>query len=254
MTGVAELRRALDRAEFGHAAGLDPDPWQRDLLRSEAPRVLLNCSRQSGKSTMAAVLALHRALYHPESLILVLAPALRQSQELYGKVSSFYQRLDNPVPPKSYTQLTLTFENGSRIISLPGNEKNIRGYSGADLLLVDEGARVEDQLYFSIRPMLAVSGGRLIMMSTPYGKRGVFHEEWTKGAGWERYTVTAEECPRIPPAFLEEERKALGSWWFEQEYHCKFMDTVDAVFREQDIQAAFDNDLEPLFIDEGDAA
>jgi hypothetical protein len=203
---------------------------------------------------MAAILALHQALYYPGSLVLVLAPALRQSGELYGKVSSFYQRLDNPVPPKSYTQLTLTFENDSRIISLPGNEKNIRGYSGADLLLVDEAARVEDQLYYSIRPMLAVSGGRLIMMSTPYGKRGVLFEEWTQGLGWERYTVTAEECPRIPPAFLEEERKALGSWWFEQEYHCKFMDTIDAVFREQDIQAAFDNDLEPLFPDESEVA
>jgi hypothetical protein len=253
VTGVAELRRALDRVEFARAVGMDPDPWQQDLLRSEAPRVLLNCSRQSGKSTMAAILALHQALYFPGSLVLVLAPALRQSGELYGKVSSFYQRLDNPVPPESYTQLTITFQNGSRIISLPGNEKNIRGYSGTDLLLVDEGARVEDQLYFSIRPMLAVSGGRLIMMSTPYGKRGVFHEEWTNSTGWERYIVTAEECPRIPPAFLEEERKALGAWWFEQEYHCKFMDTVDAVFREEDIQAAFDNDLVPLF-DEGDAA
>jgi hypothetical protein len=100
--------------------------------------------------TLSALIALHRALYHPASL--VLAPALRQSQELYGKVAAFYQRLDNPIPPKSYTQLTLTFENDSRIISLPGDEKNIRGYSGADLLLVDEAARVEDQLYFSVRP------------------------------------------------------------------------------------------------------
>ncbi len=253
MTGVAELRRALDRTEFARAVGMNPDPWQQDLLRSEAPRVLLNCSRQSGKSTMAAILALHQALYHPGSLVLVLAPALRQSGELYGKVSNFYQRLENPSPPKSYTQLTITFENGSRIISLPGNEKNIRGYSGTDLLLVDEAARVEDELYLSVRPMLAVSDGRLIMMSTPYGKRGAFHETWTKGTGWERYIVEAEQCPRIPAEFLEEERKALGKWWFEQEYHCKFMDTVDAVFREQDIQAAFDNDLVPLF-DEGDAA
>jgi hypothetical protein len=201
---------------------------------------------------MAAILALHQALHYPGSLVLVLAPALRQSGELYAKVSSFYQRLDNPIPPKSYTQLTITFENGSRIISLPGNEKNIRGYSGTDLLLVDEAARVEDELYLSVRPMLAVSDGRLIMMSTPYGKRGAFYEAWTKATGWERYIVTAEECPRIPPAFLEEERKALGQWWFEQEYHAKFMDTVDAVFREQDIQAAFHNDLEPLF--EGDDA
>jgi phage terminase large subunit-like protein len=90
MVSLAEdLKLALDRCAFTRALGLEPDPWQRDLLRSTSDRVLLNCSRQSGKSTMTAVIALHRALYHPGSLILCLAPALRQSQELFGKVLGF---------------------------------------------------------------------------------------------------------------------------------------------------------------------
>ena len=72
-----DLELALDRVAFAEALGLDPDPWQRDLLRSSSDRVILNCSRQSGKSTMTAVITLHRALYHPGSLILCLAPALR---------------------------------------------------------------------------------------------------------------------------------------------------------------------------------
>jgi hypothetical protein len=70
-----DLKLALDRVAFAREAGLDPDPWQRDLLRSSSDRVLLNCCRQSGKSTMTAIVALHRALYHPGSLILCLAPA-----------------------------------------------------------------------------------------------------------------------------------------------------------------------------------
>jgi len=88
-----DLRLALDRVAFARALGLEPDPWQEALLRSSSDRVLLNCSRQSGKSTMTAVIALHRALYHPGSLILCLAPALRQSQELFGKVLGFYRDL-----------------------------------------------------------------------------------------------------------------------------------------------------------------
>lgn len=69
-----DLRAALNRVAFAHAAGMqDVDSWQRGLLSSDADRVLLNCSRQSGKSTMAAALALHRALYRPGSLVLVLA-------------------------------------------------------------------------------------------------------------------------------------------------------------------------------------
>jgi hypothetical protein len=92
-----DLMLALDRSAFAKEAGLEPDPWQRDLLRSSSDRVLLNCCRQSGKSTMTAIIALHRALYHPSSLILCLAPALRQSQELFGKVLGFYGDLGRPI-------------------------------------------------------------------------------------------------------------------------------------------------------------
>src|SRR5215216_2762235 len=209
---VEDLKLALDRVAFARALELDPDAWQRDLLRSTSDRVVLNCSRQSGKSTMTAVIALHRALYHPGSLILCLAPALRQSQELFGKVLTFYRALHRPVPAQTERKLSLELENGSRIVTLPGTDKTIRGFSGAALLIVDEASRVTDELYFAVRPMLAVSGGGLIMLTTPQGKRGVFYEEWTGGRGsWERYEVPAEECPRITPEFLEEEREALPS-------------------------------------------
>src|SRR5918992_984467 len=169
-----DLRLALDRVAFTEKLGIVPDGWQEDFLRSLADRVLLNCSRQSGKSTMAAVIALHRALYHPGSLILCLAPALRQSQELFGKVLDFYRDLGRPVPADAEQKLSLELENDSRIVTLPGTDKTIRGFSGAALLIVDEASRVEDELYFAVRPMLAVSGGTLMMLSTPYGKRGIF--------------------------------------------------------------------------------
>jgi Terminase large subunit, T4likevirus-type, N-terminal len=242
-----DLRLALDRVAFAEELGIVPDRWQEDFLRSSADRVLLNCSRQSGKSTMSAMIALHRALYHPGSLVLCLAPALRQSQELFAKIASFYRNLGRPAAPQGERKLSLELENGSRIITLPGSEKTIRGFSGAALLLVDEASRVDDALYFAIRPMLAVSGGSLMMLSTPFGRRGVFYEEWTGGSAWERYTVTAEECPRIPPGFLEEERQTLGPWWFAQEYECRFMDTVDQVFATEVIDKAITDEVAPLF-------
>src|SRR5215213_10060129 len=171
-----DLTLALDRVTFARALGLEPDPWQEDLLRSTANRTLLNCCRQSGKSTMTGLIALHRALYYPGSLILCLAPALRQSQELFGKVLGFYRDLGRPVSPQGERKLSLELQNGSRIVTLPGTEKTIRGFSGTSVLVLDEAARVEDELYFAVRPMLAVSGGALMMLSTPHGKRGVFYE------------------------------------------------------------------------------
>jgi hypothetical protein len=243
-----DLRLALDRAAFTRRLGVDPDPWQEDLLGSSSERVLLNCSRQSGKSTMSAVIALHRALYHPGSLILCLAPALRQSQELFGKVAGFYRDLDRPVAPQGERKLSLELENGSRIITLPGSEKTIRGFSGVALLVVDEAARVDDELYFAVRPMLAVSGGSLMMLTTPYGKRGAFYEEWTGGSdSWERYEVPASECPRISEEFLEEERAALPGWVYRQEYECSFEETEDQVFTTTMIERAVTSEVAPLF-------
>jgi hypothetical protein len=244
----------VDRVEFARSIGFtDPDPWQENLLRGESDRVLLNCSRQSGKSTVAAVIALHKALHASGSLILVLAPSERQAKELFSKIAAFYRVVAevSTVPPESYRKLGMELQNGSRIEALPGTEKTVRGFSGVDLLIVDEAARVEDALYYAVRPMLAVSGGSLMMLSTPFGKRGVFFEEWTYGEGWERFEVPATEVPRISPHFLEGERKALGPWWYAQEYQCRFMETDDAVFTHEVVGRAITNEVEPLFLGGG---
>src|SRR5215217_5202227 len=247
VTLADDLKLALDRSAFAEKLGITPDPWQRDLLHSASDRVLLNCCRQSGKSTMTAIVALHRALYHPGSLILCLASALRQSQELFGKVLGFYRDLGRPVSSQGERKLSLELENGSRIVTLPGSEKTIRGFSGTSLLVLDEAARVEDELYFAVRPMLAVSGGALMMLSTPYGKRGVFYEEWTGGHRWERYEVPASKCPRISEKFLEEERASLPPFIFRQEYECSFEETDDQVFTTDMIDKAVTDEVKPLF-------
>jgi hypothetical protein len=112
---------------------------------------------------------------------------------------------------------------------------------------VDEAARVDDHLYYAVRPMLAVSGGSLMMLSTPFGKRGAFFEEWTDGTGWERYEIPASQCPRISEAFLEEERRSLPRRVYRQEYECSFEETDDQVFSFEDVAAAISKDVTPLF-------
>jgi hypothetical protein len=240
------LLARLCRVEFARNLGLEPDPWQEEFLSSDADRVILNCSRQSGKSTMSAVIALHRALYYTGSLVLCLAPAERQAKELFTKVAHFYGELGHPIPAQSYRRLGMDLANGSRIEALPGTEKTIRGFSGVDLLIVDEASRVEDDLYFAIRPMLATSGGRLLMLSTPWGKRGVFYDAWISD-GWEHYEIPAYMCPRIPADFLEKERKEAPPFMFRQEYECSFEETEDQVFTEEMVDASVSSEIAPLF-------
>ncbi|MGI8404627.1 MAG: phage terminase large subunit [Thermomicrobiales bacterium] len=239
-----DLAAALDPVVFARAAGVEPDGWQANVLRSRHKRMLLNCSRQSGKSTTTALVALHRAIYVPGSLVLLLSPSLRQSSELFRKVSQSYAALGASVPSTSETVLRLELENGSRILSLPATESTIRGYSAVDLLVIDEAARVSSELIASVRPMLAVSNGRLVTLSTPWGSRGWWYEAWRSQDDWERVEVPATMCPRISPAFLAEERRNMGQWWFDQEFLCQFLDAESAAFRSEDIEAAFDKGME----------
>jgi phage terminase large subunit-like protein len=211
--------------------------------------MILLCSRQSGKSTVSSILAIHEAIYCPNSLILLLSPSLRQSQELFRKLQDVYNALDSPNLPQATEEsaLRMQMSNGSRIIALPGKEATIRGFSGVNLLVIDEASRVPDELYQAVRPMIAVSGGRIVLLSTPFGKRGFFYQEWAEGQGWQKVKITADQCPRIDKEWLEREKAMIGSWWFEQEYKCSFVETSDQIFSYDDINAALSSDVQPLF-------
>lgn len=247
MSALLEMASRLDPVCFAESLGFTPDSWQAALLRSEAKRHLVLCARQSGKTSSAALVALHQAVYRPGSLILVLSPAQRQSLELVRAVRGFYRAMDGPPGLVAEGATHLELGNGSRVLALPGSEATVRGFSAVDVLIVDEAARVPDPLYLSVRPMLGVSGGRLLALSTPRGQRGWFYEQWRdEGSKWERTRITAYDCPRISRAFLDEEERALGCRWYQQEYLCSFESIEDAAFDALDILALPSDEVKPL--------
>jgi hypothetical protein len=243
------MRHALDLVAFA-ADVLDfhPDPWQQRVLRSSAAQILVGCSRQSGKSTIAAIAALHMAQYRPESLVLMIAPTQRQSTELLAKAASFLRRIDGAELDKEST-IAIKFASGSRLVSLPGTDPDrIRGFSSPALVIIDEAAFVDDRLYYAIRPMLAVGGGRLVAMSTPNGKRGWFYDAWHfhQPGEWHRECVTANEVPRISRTFLEAERRRVGDRWFRQEYLVEFISSDEELFSGEDIESAIMPEVKAL--------
>ena len=115
------------------------------------------------------------------------------------------------------------------------------------LLVIDEASRTPDAMFVAVNPMLAVSRGRLVAMSTPRGKRGWFWDQWENRRQWQRFEVPATRCPRISPRFLAEQERDLGPRWFRQEYMCSFEDTVGQVFSTSSVQAARSDSL-PYFL------
>jgi Terminase large subunit, T4likevirus-type, N-terminal len=245
------MQRAWRRAEFaGEERADDGDAvaFARERLGFEADekqaRVLLggqrgivNCTRQWGKSTVAAAKAVHRAYTVAGSLVLLLSPSGRQSGEFLRKAGEFVRRLGIKVRGDGDNDLSILLPNGSRIVGLPGNEKTGRGFSAVSLMLIDEAARVSDEFYRAMRPCLAAVDGDLWLMSTPNGKRGFFWDEWAHGGeAWERVQVAGPDCPRISARMLEEEREK-GDTLFRQEYLCEFVEREGAVFSQESIEA-----------------
>lgn len=249
MSVSRDLARGLDACRlFEDAVGAPPDPWQAALLRSGAQRTILNVCRQGGKSITAAVAAYHETVYRPPALVLLVSPSQRQSSELFRKVLDVHRAAGGSVPVEAESALRLELRNGSRIIALPGTESTTRGYSNVRLLIADEASRIEDALYFALRPVLAVSRGRLLLMSTPWGKRGFFHATWTAGGlGWQRVRVPVSACPRISPEFLAEERASIGEYFFSQEYLTEFRDADTQFFDSDDIARMLDPSVKPLW-------
>jgi Terminase large subunit, T4likevirus-type, N-terminal len=216
--------------------GFVPDDWQRRVLCSTAPQIALNVCRQGGKSSICALKASHVAIYRSGSLTLLISRGQRQSAEIFQKVSATLRHLG--VKLRTDNQTSCELMNGSRIISLPGDAAGIRGYS-PDLVIFDEASFVPDDVYNAVRPMLSVTRGQLFLISTPNGRQGFFFEEWSSGGpAWYREQISAHECPRIAPAFLEAEKRRRGLW-FKQEYECSFEDGSSQLFSYDLIQSMF---------------
>lgn len=240
----------MDAVEFARERlQFEPDELQARVLDPLTMRGILCCCRQWGKSTITALKAVHHAVTRRDANVLIVSPSQRQSGEFLRKSREFVQRLGYEARGDGLNRVSLLLPNGSRIVGLPGERSFVRGFSKVSLLLIDEAAEVSDDHYRTVRPFLATAeSGALWLMSTPRGKRGFFWRTWDQGGSqWLRVRAAAEENPRFSPEFLLEERQELGDRWYRQEYGCEFLDTHDGLFRDEDIEAAVDEEVPALW-------
>ena len=230
--------------------GFLPEPAQEHVLANAhfSKRIALNCNRQWGKSTIAAILVAHRLATQPNSLVLIVAPAGRQSGETFLKVKDFLWTLNLAFQSDGVNPNSLVLNNGSRLVSLPAVDGTTRGFSAVSMLLFDEASRIKDRIYLAFRPMLAVAKGDLILISTPDGRRGFFYREMagldSTANQWFRHTGPVTECiPRISQQIIDEE-KAKGDAYFNREWLCHFVETAIYVLDELTIHNMIKREIE----------
>lgn len=207
------------RELFIAATGDDPLPWQEGYLKETRDAVVLK-GRQVGASTSGSVIAIRRARYYPGSLVAIVSPSLKQSTEVKERAKDGLIRLGEHLVKDSSSLIEL--RNRSRIMSLPGSPKSVRGWS-ADLLIIDEAAFLEEETFVAARATTAATGGRTIVQSTPMGPFGSFYELWQDpDPRWAKYRVRSDEVPTITKDFLDRERATMTPEKYTQEYEADF--------------------------------
>lgn len=249
MTDVnLHVAAALDPVAFARRQGFIAEPWQERLMRSTSRRLILACSRQVGKTTSIAFRAVHTAVYNPGSLVLIMAPGQRQAEEMLETVRTIYHAAGRPVATTADSATTMKLANGSRVVALPGTSSTTRGYAAAKLLIIDEAAFVDDDVFAGVLPMVDSRTGTVAVLSTPNGQQGWFYELWDDLAnGWERHRITVYESEQWDAERIELMRTSVGSFRFASDYEALFTDTSQQVFKTSDVRACFDNNLKPLF-------
>jgi hypothetical protein len=229
--------------------GFQPDATQAQLLGTTHRRVILNCHRQWGKSTVAALRAVHQAVTREGQQVIIVSTDARHSQRLANLCRGLARRLGLRVKGDGTNERSLAFENGSVIIPLPGKADAVRGFT-AHLLIIDEAAGVPDEVYAAATPMLAATDGDLWLLSTPKGKRGFFYTEWsgTDSAAypWLRIEGKPADHKRISQEFLANEQRGQTAEQHEAEYGCQFVTEGRYVFHEEWLERAFRTDI-PTF-------
>lgn len=245
MPGVTELMKARYPSIFAEAAsGFKLDSWQITALDFLGKRLLMVCSRQSGKTFVASVLALHEAVYNKGALVLIVSYNLDQAMELVRRIVEISQWLSLP-PMLGLNKKSLELANGSRILSLSATEGAVRSWTPT-LVIVDEASRCAELTYLSLRPVMAVTDARLILLSSPNGTAGFFWRAYAKPVEkWVVAEVTAEQCPRISAEFLEAEYKILGERLYKQEYQNMFLAPAGSMFSADVLRKALSADVKP---------
>src|SRR5712692_6945712 len=155
---------------------IKPTSYQKKILEDPHQFIVARWSRQSGKSLTVAIILLYYALKNPGLRAVVVAPSLRQSRKMIGKISLLLPRLGMKVLEGRVRKGLLEFKNGSTVEALPSTHETIRGES-LDFVVVDEWNYVENDrdLYDAIAFALLTTNGRFYGISTPGSRDSMFY-------------------------------------------------------------------------------
>lgn len=221
--------------------------WEHQLefARSAARYRVLAAGRQSGKSSVLSVVALHRAATQPNQLVLLVSAGEVASRRLLDDCASLASAsplLRGSVLDESASLLTLS--NGSQVRSVPASQRQIRGWP-VDLLVLDEAGFIESEIWRASEPsIIARPGSQVVLSSTPWGGPDHFFRQlWRRGMDAPDDQVrswhwASSVSPLVSVDLLDEIREREPAAYFAREYLAEFTDMAGTYFTSAELAEA----------------
>lgn len=221
---IRELSRQYPVGFAQWLSGMNLFDYQKRFLKDNSKRIIFVAGRQVGKSTITALKAVWKAWTHDDETILIVSPTFRQSQLLFRKIRNFIMKEELVFSDiDRLTMHNIEFANGSSIHCLPAVQENIRGYT-ATMVIVDEAAFVDEEVFAAIEPALAVRDGTLILLGTPFEPKGYFYNAWMS-PGWSKYHVTSFDNPLVSKEFIEQYKASHPEIKYRREILGEFVES-----------------------------
>ena len=201
--------------------------------------IVMNFSRQSGKTTMAEILLIE-TLVKSKTNCAYISPSFAQGKKVFREIAALLNQT-KLIAKKNSTDLTISLINGSFLQFFTAQSPTaIRGQTISGLLVIDEAAYLPEttpdgQLLWSmvIQPITKAKKPKILFISTPNGKQGLFYDKYLEGLNSD--TVKTVECniytdSTISKEEIEELKATTPPLAFKQEFLCEFLDSALTVF------------------------
>ena len=208
--------------------GTELDKWQKEVYDETEKNIIIKSGRQVGKTFTIGLKIVKEAVTRPKTTWMILSRTQRQSGHLFDHVKQLLRDLDVDLEDEP-TMTRAKLSNGSIIYSLPSGwtGAGIRGYTLHGVAF-EEAAYIPDEVFTTVRPMIATTNGQMIMLSTPNGPQGYFYNTY-HDKSYRRWNIPSKMCTRIPLSFLREEKKRMSKVEYQREYEGRFTHVQDGL-------------------------
>ena len=212
-----------------------------DLIhRPDCKFLVARWSRQCGKTIFAEIMLIEY-LCKKNTFNAYISPTFSQGKKVFAELS---QLLDGTGIIKKSNAADLKIESiyGStlKFFSME-SPTSIRGNTVSGILVMDEAAFFpiqladgQDPYYNVIFPIIKARKPKVLVISTPNGKQGMYHDLYLKAfnneKGYYQLTATIYDDDLITKEEIEELKKGYPPLAFKQEFEVEFIDNALTVF------------------------